>query len=139
MQADQESAGKVVSQVGFQESMTPVPKDPERFRPKRVAVLICIFEGDEGDLRVILTKRSSRLSTHSGLCLIEKFSLLGGKAEEDDKDDGMTATREAEEEIGLDPSLIDVVTSLKPFLSKIITPEKGIGYTVGQNLFVHGH
>lgn len=66
MQADQESAGKVVSQVGFQESMTPVPKDPERFRPKRAAVLICIFEGEEGDLRVILTKRSSRLSTHSG-------------------------------------------------------------------------
>ncbi|KAL0700504.1 hypothetical protein Bca4012_056626 [Brassica carinata] len=119
MQADQESAGKVVSQVGFQESMTPVPKDPERFRPKRVAVLICIFEGDEGDLRVILTKRSSRLSTHSG-GRTEKFSLLGGKAEEDDKDDGMTATREAEEEIGLDPSLIDVVTSLEPFLSKEI-------------------
>ncbi|CAN7133578.1 unnamed protein product [Brassica rapa subsp. narinosa] len=113
MQADQESAGKVVSQVGFQESMTPVPKDPERFRPKRAAVLICIFEGEEGDLRVILTKRSSRLSTHSG-----EVSLPGGKAEEDDKDDGMTATREAEEEIGLDPSLVDVVTSLEPFLSK---------------------
>ncbi|VVA92913.1 unnamed protein product [Arabis nemorensis] len=113
MQADQESVGKVVSQVGFQESIAPVPKDPERFRPKRAAVLICIFEGDDGELRVILTKRSSRLSTHSG-----EVSLPGGKAEEDDKDDGMTATREAEEEIGLDPSLVDVVTSLEPFLSK---------------------
>ncbi|KAL0717391.1 hypothetical protein Bca4012_066713 [Brassica carinata] len=100
MQADQESAWKVVSQVGFQESMTPVPKDPERFRPKRAAVLICIFEGDEGDLR------------------------------EDDKDDGMTATREAEEEIGLDPSLVDVVTSLEPFLSKVTRLVKtGIGKT----------
>lgn len=67
MQTDQETAGKVVSQVGFQESIAPVSKDPERFRPKRAAVLICIFEGDDGDLRVILTKRSSRLSTHSGL------------------------------------------------------------------------
>uniref|UniRef100_A0A1J3CAE4 Nudix hydrolase 15, mitochondrial n=1 Tax=Noccaea caerulescens TaxID=107243 RepID=A0A1J3CAE4_NOCCA len=112
-QADQETAGKVVSQVGFQESMAPVPNDPERFKPKRAAVLICIFEGDDGDLRVILTKRSSRLSTHSG-----EVSLPGGKAEEDDKDDGMTATREAEEEIGLDPKLVDVVTSLEPFLSK---------------------
>ncbi|KAF5729153.1 hypothetical protein HS088_TW21G01311 [Tripterygium wilfordii] len=109
----EETAGKVVSQVGFQESVTPVAADPERFRPKRAAVLICLFEGDAGDLRVILTKRSSRLSTHSG-----EVSLPGGKAEEDDKDDGETATREAKEEIGLDPSLVGVVTVLEPFLSK---------------------
>lgn len=75
MQADQESAGKVVSQVGFQESMAPVLKDPETFRPKRAAVLICIFEGDNGELRVILTKRSSRLSTHSGLCVLLGFGF----------------------------------------------------------------
>ena len=62
----EEAAGKVFSQVGFQESVTPVAQNPEKFRPKRAAVLICLFEGDAGDLRVILTKRSSRLSTHSG-------------------------------------------------------------------------
>lgn len=62
----EESAGKVMSQVGFQESVTPMARDPERFRPKRAAVLICLFEGDAGDFRVILTKRSSRLSSHSG-------------------------------------------------------------------------
>lgn len=62
----EESAGKVVSQVGFAESATPVANQPEKFRPKRAAVLICLFEGNHGDLRVILTKRSSRLSTHSG-------------------------------------------------------------------------
>ncbi|KAJ4846861.1 hypothetical protein Tsubulata_011859 [Turnera subulata] len=109
----EEAAGKVVSQVGFQESATPVAKDPERFRPKRAAVLVCIFEGDAGDFRVILTKRSARLSTHSG-----EVSLPGGKADEGDKDDGETATREAKEEIGLDPSLVNVVTVLEPFLSK---------------------
>lgn len=109
----QETAGKVVSQVGFQESVTPILKDPERFRPKKAAVLICLFEGDAGDLRVILTKRSSRMSTHSG-----EISLPGGKAEEGDRDDGDTATREAKEEIGLDPSLVEVVTVLEPFLSK---------------------
>lgn len=37
-----------------------------RFRPRRAAVLICLFEGDRGELRVILTKRASTLSTHSG-------------------------------------------------------------------------
>lgn len=62
----EEAAGKVVSQVGIPESQTPIAKDTESFRPKRAAVLICLFEGDGGDLRVILTKRSSRLSTHSG-------------------------------------------------------------------------
>lgn len=66
--SSEESNGKVVSQVGFPESATPISRDPERFRPKRAAVLICLFEGNDGDLRVILTKRSSRLSTHSGQC-----------------------------------------------------------------------
>ncbi|XP_011096408.1 nudix hydrolase 15, mitochondrial [Sesamum indicum] len=110
----EESAGKVVSQVGFAESATSVARQPpERFRPKRAAVLICLFEGDHGELRVILTKRSSKLSTHSG-----EVSLPGGKAEETDADDAETATREANEEIGLDPSLVNVVTCLEPFLSK---------------------
>lgn len=48
-----------------------------------------------------------------------EVSLPGGKAEEHDKDDGITATREAEEEIGLDPSLVDVVAFLEPFLSQV--------------------
>ncbi|XP_028110356.1 uncharacterized protein LOC114308864 isoform X3 [Camellia sinensis] len=109
----EESAGKLVSQVGFVESATPIASQPERFKPKRAAVLICLFEGDDGDLRVILTKRSSRLSTHSG-----EVALPGGKAEEGDKDDAETATREAKEEIGLDPSLVSVVNVLEPFLSK---------------------
>ncbi|XP_052182523.1 nudix hydrolase 15, mitochondrial-like [Diospyros lotus] len=109
----EESAGKVVSQVGFPESATPIAAQPQRFRPKRAAVLICLFEGDDGELRVILTKRSSGLSTHSG-----EVALPGGKAEEGDADDADTATREAKEEIGLDPSLLNVVTVLEPFLSK---------------------
>ncbi|XP_057416924.1 nudix hydrolase 15, mitochondrial [Lotus japonicus] len=109
----EESGGKVVSQVGFQESATPIAHNPEKFRPNKAAVLICLFEDDAGDLRVILTKRSSTLSTHSG-----EVALPGGKEEEGDKDDGDTAKREANEEIGLDPELVNVVTVLEPFLSK---------------------
>ncbi|KAL3522415.1 hypothetical protein ACH5RR_015249 [Cinchona calisaya] len=109
----QENAGKVVSQVGFPESATSVAHQPERFRPKRAAVLICLFEGEAGEFRVILTKRSSKLSTHSG-----EVALPGGKAEEGDANDAETATREAKEEIGLNPSLVNVVTTLEPFLSK---------------------
>ncbi|XP_010279167.1 PREDICTED: nudix hydrolase 15, mitochondrial-like [Nelumbo nucifera] len=110
----EEGAGKVISQVGFAESAAPINcPEAERFRPKRAAVLVCLFEGDGGDLRVILTKRSSKLSTHSG-----EVALPGGKAEEGDANDSETALREAEEEIGLDPSLVNVVTTLEPFLSK---------------------
>nr|GME11997.1 nudix hydrolase 15, mitochondrial-like [Ipomoea batatas] len=109
----EESSGKVVSLLGFQESVTPVSNQPERFKPKRAAVLICLFEGDSGEFRVILTKRASNLSSHSG-----EVALPGGKSEEGDASDAGTATREAKEEIGLDPSLVNVVTYLEPFLSK---------------------
>ncbi|KAJ0083040.1 hypothetical protein Patl1_10578 [Pistacia atlantica] len=91
---------------------------------KRAAVLICIFEGNDGDLRVILTKRSSTLSSHSG-----DVALPGGKREETDADDVETALREAKEEIGLDPSLVNVVTVLQPFVTKIgmtVVPVIGI-------------
>ncbi|XP_058095692.1 nudix hydrolase 15, mitochondrial-like [Magnolia sinica] len=106
------ASGKVISQVGFAESAAPI-SNPAKFKTKRAAVLICLFEGNAGDLRVILTKRSSNLSTHSG-----EVSLPGGKVDEGDVDDSDTATREAKEEIGLDPSLVTIVTALEPFLSK---------------------
>ncbi|GMH05492.1 hypothetical protein Nepgr_007332 [Nepenthes gracilis] len=114
------NTNKVISQVGFAESSAPIGsiqteerKNEEWFKPKTGAVLICLFEGDSGDLRVILTKRSSKLSTHPG-----EVALPGGKVEEGDKDEAETSTREAWEEIGLDPSLVNVVTILEPFLSK---------------------
>lgn len=45
----------------------PVPR--EGIKPNRAAVLICLFEDEKGDLRVILTRRSSKLSSHSGKML----------------------------------------------------------------------
>ncbi|XP_061978667.1 nudix hydrolase 15, mitochondrial-like isoform X2 [Populus nigra] len=86
---------------------------PKSANPKRAAVLICIFEGNDGELRVILTQRSSQLSSHSG-----EVALPGGKREEGDADDIATALREAEEEIGLDPSLVDVVTVIEPYMTR---------------------
>lgn len=47
------------------------------------------------------------------------MALPGGKAEEGDAGDAETATREAKEEIGLDPEIVNVVTVLEPFLSKV--------------------
>lgn len=107
--------GKACSPVSFSESSAPLPAIPRSFLPKRCAVLICLFEGEKGDIRVILTKRSSNLSRHSG-----DVSLPGGKAEAGDADDRATALREAKEEIGLNPSLVTVVEILEPFLSRVV-------------------
>ncbi|KAG5253408.1 nudix hydrolase [Salix suchowensis] len=64
-------------------------------------------------LRVILTKRSMKLSSHPG-----DVALPGGKMEEGDVDFSATALREAMEEIGLDPHLVQVVANLEPFISQ---------------------
>lgn len=48
-----------------------------------------------------------------------QVSLPGGRTDEGDTDDIRTALREAQEEIGLDPSLVDVVTVLQPFGAKV--------------------
>nr|BAJ90064.1 predicted protein [Hordeum vulgare subsp. vulgare] len=88
------------------------------------AVLVCIFEDNRGDPRVLLTKRASTLSSHSG-----EVSLPGGKVDQGDVDVKATALREAEEEIGLDRALVSIVTVLEPFLSKNgldVTPVIGI-------------
>ncbi|KAF5750796.1 hypothetical protein HS088_TW03G01136 [Tripterygium wilfordii] len=83
------------------------------WRDRRAAVLICLFEGHEGELRVLLTKRSMELSSHPG-----DVALPGGKMEEGDADYSATALREAMEEIGLNPALIQVVANLEPFVSQ---------------------
>ncbi|KAL6146238.1 hypothetical protein ACLB2K_056921 [Fragaria x ananassa] len=84
-----------------------------KMRERRAAVLICLFEGPEGELRVILTRRSVNLASHPG-----DVALPGGKMEEGDKDESATALREAMEEIGLDSSLVQVVAKLEIFLSQ---------------------
>lgn len=91
---------------------------------RRASVLICLFEGENGDLRVILTKRASTLSSHSG-----EVSLPGGKMDEGDKDDVATALREAKEEIGLNPLLVDVVAVLDTISMKngmVVVPVIGL-------------
>ncbi|XP_054806270.1 nudix hydrolase 15, mitochondrial-like [Prosopis cineraria] len=76
---------------------------------KRDPILICLFEGDDRNLQVFLTLRTSSLSTHSS-----EVALLGGKREEGDANDVEMVLREAKEEIGLNPSLVIVITSLEP-------------------------
>ncbi|KAM1708876.1 hypothetical protein ACFX2K_001791 [Malus domestica] len=53
----------------------------------------------------MLSKQLSHLKSLVSILCLGEVSLPGGKTEEGDKDDGDTATREAKEEIGLDPKL----------------------------------
>lgn len=49
-----------------------------------------------------------------------EVALPGGKREDGDADDVDTALREAAEEIGLVPSVVEVVSVLQPFHTKVI-------------------
>lgn len=62
--------------------------------PKEAAVLVPLFEDDEGTVRVVLTQRSHRLTKHAG-----EVAFPGGKRDPEDLTIQDTALREAEEEV----------------------------------------
>lgn len=73
---------------------------------------------------IILTLRSRRLSTHSG-----EVAFPGGRRDPGDVDLCYTALREAHEEIGLLPELVDVVGPMDSLVSRFgikVTPYVGI-------------
>ncbi len=65
------------------------------------AVLITLVDGDDGP-EVLLTRRSKELRTHKG-----EVSFPGGRMDPGETPTE-TAVREAHEEVGLDPSLVEV-------------------------------
>ena len=74
-------------------------------RFSEAAVLMPITRSDEPEL--VLTLRASGLSTHGG-----EVAFPGGRRDPEDPDLVRTALREAEEEIGLPPGLVEVVGPL---------------------------
>lgn len=79
--------------------------DPATARP--AAVLVPLFE-EGGEARVILTKRPETMPSHRG-----EIAFPGGRHDPStDADLASTALREAEEEIGLDRGLVEVVAEL---------------------------
>lgn len=85
---------------------------------RHASVLIPIVMREQPS--VLLTERTKHLSTHSG-----QIAFPGGKADEGDVDAVATALREAQEEVGLDPALVQVLGTLPHYITGsafIITP-----------------
>jgi 8-oxo-dGTP pyrophosphatase MutT (NUDIX family) len=76
------------------------------------AVLAPLFEED-GETRVVLTRRSTDLRTHQG-----QVSFPGGRIDEGE-DATAAALREAFEEVGLEPSLVTTVGWLHPLMTMV--------------------
>ncbi len=88
------------------------------------AVLIPIYDRN-GQPHLILTKRTADLPAHPG-----QISLPGGRRDPTDRDLRMTALRETHEELGIEPSAIEIVGELDDvatFQSQyIVTPVIGV-------------
>lgn len=75
--------------------------------PKKSAVLLLLYPGKKG-IRLILTRRSSEMKHHAG-----QISFPGGRCERNELSNPVvTALREANEEIGLQPDIIEIVGRL---------------------------
>ena len=120
----------------FSASSSPRPREEWAARLKRVlldpaeaaaldvhgridaAVLVPLFVQD-GRLHAVFTRRRDDLRRHAG-----EISFPGGRQDDDESDLRLTALREAEEEIGLQPDAVELIGALQP------TPTIATNYAV---------
>ena len=96
------------------------------------SVLILLYPREE-EIGLVLTLRREYKGVHSG-----QISLPGGKYEDNDESLIFTALREAKEEIGINPNLVQVIGQLTPLYvppsNFLVTPV--VGFTATRPLFV---
>lgn len=78
--------------------------------PAQAAVLIAIVMRSQPT--VLLTLRTTHLSTHSG-----QIAFPGGRVDASDADVVAAALREAQEEVGLEPTLVEVLGQLPVYVT----------------------
>ncbi|MBM3683488.1 MAG: CoA pyrophosphatase [Actinobacteria bacterium] len=106
-----------------------VPGPPEEIVPiahrRASGVLVPLYEDDDGELRIILTRRTAHLRTHKG-----EVAFPGGGQDPDDASPLHTALREAWEEIGLPPEDVRLLGPLDPLATltsgALINPFVGV-------------
>jgi len=89
-------------EIGLMPSDTRDPRIDGDIMLSPAAVLVAITDRPEPGL--ILTQRSARLRKHAG-----QVAFPGGRVDDHDPDEIAGALREAQEEIGLLPDLVDVI------------------------------
>lgn len=82
---------------------------PEPDERPMAAVLAPLYEDEDGEVRVILTKRPDTMPTHAG-----HISFPGGRPDPADGGPVGTALREAREEVGIDEDQVEVLGFLPP-------------------------
>ncbi|MFM0736695.1 CoA pyrophosphatase [Paraburkholderia xenovorans] len=105
------------------EPIIEVPWRNTQGDPRVAAVLVPLVIRDTG-LTVLLTQRADHLNDHAG-----QVSFPGGRHEPFDADATATALREAQEEVGLDPSRVEILGALPDYLTGTgfcVTPVIGL-------------
>ncbi len=103
--------------------------------PSAAAVLVPLVQREEG-LHVLLTRRTDHLRDHAG-----QISFPGGRSEPEDGSAAATALREAQEEVGLPPSRVEVIGQLPTYTTVtgyVVTPVVALvqaPYTVALDSF----
>jgi 8-oxo-dGTP pyrophosphatase MutT (NUDIX family) len=107
------------------------PQEEER-PPHRGAVLALLYPA-EGQLLLPLTRRTDRVATHKG-----QISFPGGAQDEGDGSLWETARREAQEEVGIDPSSLRCLGALSPLYipASHFQVQPYVGYLEGRPLLV---
>tara|TARA_B100000767_G_scaffold212129_1_gene199319 strand:- start:125 stop:706 length:582 start_codon:yes stop_codon:yes gene_type:complete len=89
------------------------PREPTNLKKAGVLIAILNYEEYIDSPSIIYTQRSSIVSTHSG-----EVSFPGGMMEEVDADLYQTALRESNEEMNLDPLIVDKIGRLDYLVSR---------------------
>jgi 8-oxo-dGTP pyrophosphatase MutT (NUDIX family) len=89
------------------------PSLPALETPYRDAAVLMPVVAREQGVTMILTQRTAHLAAHAG-----QVAFPGGKIDPTDASPAAAALREAEEEIGLRPNLVEVVGYLNPYLAR---------------------